>query len=443
MLNHIYEVHNNDREQRAIGLGLSLKRFDELINSANAAYEILRDLGPFYGREDIKDPTFRITAEPVFLPKKSKEQFELLGGDLLAVGKALLKLPEIYKDKLSDKVDYRIPPTWRIDAILDQDGEIKMNELEGVDSASALMVAEQLAYNLQTLNKSTAALLIPTIKSMVKVPHRGDKYKIAVLRAYLEGNPHTSNAKRFVELLEKLSGGSLKIDLLDGEQLRSGKIKPNWNKYHGVINETILSSRALSRLGIRTKLVLSSGNFNAIGNKGVFALIFDKKLKTFWKKEIGIDRLERLQKILIPTKFIETEKDLKAARKAGKVVKVSWANNMVLLNRSKGVAIPEGDLEQSSDERWEQLRELLLEGVKLIAQNYVKPARLKALLRKKGTTLEPIEWYNRVCVKYIVQGDPTAEETNSVKPTAIEVTLGPDVIPAGRACAFTAGTFQD
>lgn len=444
MLNHnTFEVNDNDREQRARGLGLSLKRFDELVNSANSAYEILRDLGPFYGREDVKDPTFRVTAEPVFLPKKSKKQFELLGSDLLAVGKALLNLPETYRDKLSEKVDYRIPPTWRIDAILDENGEIKMNELEGVDSASALMVAEQLAYNLQTLDKSTAALLVSTIKSMVKVHHRGKKYKIAVIRAYLEGNPHTSNAKRFAALLEKLSGGNLRIDLLDGEKLRSGKVKPNWNKYHGVINETILSSRALSRLGIRTKLLLSSGNFNAIGNKGVFALIFDKKLKTFWEKEIGGDRLERLQEILIPTRFIETERDLKAARKAGKVVKVSWANNMILLNRSKGVAIPEGDIEQSSNERWEQLRELLNEGVKLIAQDYVRPAKLKAFLRKKGTTLEPVEWYNRVCVKYVVQGNPNEENTNEVNSTAIEITLGPDVIPAGRACAFTAGTFQE
>ncbi len=442
MLNHPYEIHENDREQIARRLGLTLGEFDRLVDSSNKAYDTIYETGPFYGRDEIKEPTFRITAEPVFLPKKSQKQFELLGGDLLAVGKALHNLPEVYKDKLSEKVDYKIPPTWRIDAILDENGQIKMNELEGVDSASALMVAEQLAYGIQTMDQSTAALLVPTIKAMA-LPSGDGKFKIAVLRAYLEGNPHTSNAKRFVELLEKLSKKSLKIDLLDGEQVRAGKIKPDWNQYHGVINETLLSSKALSRLGIREKQIISSGNFNAIGNKGVFSLIFDENLKDFWEKEIGSDKLGRLQKILIPSDFIETQEQLVDARKAGKVVKVSWADNMVLLNRSKGVAIPEGDLEQSSDERWEQLGDLLKEGVRLISQEYVKPSRIKAFLRKRGTTLEPVEWYNRVCVKYVVNGDANDEKTMSVTPTAIEVTLGPDVIPAGRQCAFTAGSFRE
>ena len=439
MLNHPYSIHENDRQQIARTLGLSLQEFDRLVESSNKAYDTIYEMGPFYGRDEIKEPTFRITAEPVYLPKESKEQFQLLGADLLAVGKALHHLPEQYKEKLSERVDYKIPPTWRIDAILDQNGQIKMNELEGVDSASALMVAEQIAYGVSTLDQSTAALLVPTIKAMAVAPE-GNKYKIAVLRAYLEGNAHTSNARRFVELLEKLSEGTLEIDLLDGEEIRSGKVKPNWNEYNGVINETLLSTKALGQLGVREKQVISSGNFNAIGNKGVFSLIFDKNLKAFWEKEIGIEALLRLQKILIPSDFIETEEELIAARKAGKVVKVSWADNMVLLNRSKGVAIPEGDLEQSSDERWEQLSELLNEGVKLISQEYVKPAKVKAFLRKRGTTLEPVEWYNRVCVKYVVNGDANATETTSVTPTAIEVTLGPDVIPAGRQCAFTAGS---
>lgn len=442
MLNHPYEIHDNDRTQIARSLGLSLQEFDRLVNCANKAYETIYEMGPFYGKEEVKEPTFRITAEPVYLPKEARKQLEQLGDDLLLVGKALNNLPDVYKDKLSEKVDYRIPPTWRIDAILDDRGEIKMNELEGVDSASALMVAEQLAYGLQTLDKSTAALLVPTVKSMATPVPDGKKYKIAIIRAYLEGNPHTPNAKRFTELLEQLSDNNLQVELLDGKDLRTGKIKPDWNEYQGVINETLLSSKALSRLGVRQKLILSSGNFNAIGNKGVFALIFDKKLETFWKNEIGEDRLENLQRILIPTKFIETEEELDIARKTGKVVKVSWADNMVLLNRSKGVAMPEGDLEQSSDERWEQLKELLRAGVKLISQEYIKPLKIKAFLRKKGTTLEPVNWYNRVCVKYVVNGDPNAARTDSVSQTAIEVTLGPDVIPAGRACAFTAGTFK-
>lgn len=442
MISHALEMHKNERENIALGLGLSLSEFDRLVKCANKAYEVIYDMGPFYGKEEVKEPTFRITAEPVVLTLEHKNQLELLGQDLLSVGKALHNLPEIYKDSLSHLADYKIPTTWRVDAILDQNGQIKMNELEGVDSASALMVAEQLAYGLQTLDQSTIASLIPTIKSMGLAPKKGRKHRIAIIRAYLEGNPHTPNIKRFAEIMENLSGNTIKIHLLDGERLRLGKIKPKWDQYHGVINETLFSSKVLGRLGLRQRQILSSGNFNAIGNKGVFALIFDKKLEKFWKKEIGIEALKRLQSILIPTNFIKSVKTLNKQKKMGKVVKISWSDNMVFLNRSKGVAIPEGDLEQSSDERWEKLKELLEAGAKLISQEYVKPAKLKAFLRKRGNNLELVEWYNRICVKYVVNGDPNHKHTTKVSMTAVEVTLGPDVIPAGRQCAFTAGTFK-
>ncbi len=442
MINHALEMNKNDREHIALGLGLSLLEFDSLIESANKAYRVIQNMGPFYGKEEIKEPTFRTTAKPVILTQEHKKQLELLGEDLLAVGKALHNLPDLYKDRLSDKADYKIPPTWRVDAILDQNGQIRMNELEGVDSASALMVAEQLAYNLQTLEQSTIASLVPTIKAMA-VPLKADKkYRIAMIRASLKGNLHTPNAKRFAELLESLSDNKISVDLIDGEKLRMGKVKPKWDKYHGVINETLFSSKMLGKLGLRQRQILSSGNFNAIGNKGVFALIFDKQLEKFWKKEIGIEALKRLQAILIPTKFINTIRALNSEKALGKVVKISWSDNMVLLNRSKGVAIPEGDLEQSSDERWDKLKELLQAGAKLISQEYVKPAQIKAFLRKRGNNLEPVEWYNRVCVKYVVNGDPHHKHTNKVSMTAVEVTLGPNVIPAGRQCAFTAGTFK-
>ena len=50
-----------------------------------------------------------------------------------------------------------------------------------------------------------------------------------------------------------------------------------------------------------------------------------------------------------------------------------------------------------------------------------------------------MSWYNRLCVKYVVDGNPNAEVAPEVYPTAAEVTLGPEVVPAGRKCAFTAG----
>lgn len=148
---------------------------------------------------------------------------------------------------------------------------------------------------------------------------------------------------------------------------------------------------------------------------------------------------------MVPTKFIETLEDLEEAKRNNKVVKVSWAGaNTTLVNRSKGVAIPEGaELEQSSAERWDYLRELLANGVRLISQEFIRPAKVGIYLRKKSTNLEPVEWYNRICLKYVCGDHPHHEKTPEVVLTAIEATLGPDLIPAGRKCAFTAAIFEE
>ena len=54
-----------------------------------------------------------------------------------------------------------------------------------------------------------------------------------------------------------------------------------------------------------------------------------------------------------------------------------------------------------------------------------------------------MEWYNRICVKYVCGGDPNSKDVPAVDLTATEVTLGPGVVPATRECAFTAGKFAD
>ena len=132
MIQQTIQLHENDREEHAKRLGLSLSEFDRLVASSNEAFRILRDLGPFYGREEVKDPTFRVTAEPVFLPTGSRAILQKLGEDLLFFGKALQNLPEKVKETLGMHLDYSIPPTWRIDAIVTKDGSIKVNEIEGV-----------------------------------------------------------------------------------------------------------------------------------------------------------------------------------------------------------------------------------------------------------------------------------------------------------------------
>ncbi len=434
-------MNENDRKIHAQNLGLSLEEFDKLVLSANQAHAKIAELGPFYGKEEIKDPTFRITAEPVTLPNGSKQTYEILGGDFLELAKSLPKLSEDIKTKLGDDLSFRVPLTWRIDSIVDQNGYIRVNEIEGKDGANALMIAEQLAYGLQDLSESTASQFVKTLKSLFP----DEKIiKIALILTDIPNYPHTPNAKRFVNFLHELSASTIQIDLIDENDIRNNGLKPDWSKYSAVINETSLSPKELFKLEVKPEQLISAGNHTALVNKGLFALIFDKELDNFWIENLGQESLERLRKYLIPTDFIETKEELKEARKKGRVVKVSWAGiNTALVNRSRGVAIPVGDVEQNTEERWELLEDLLKKGLRIVAQDFVEPQKIPSFLRKRGITLEKVDWYNRVCVKYVVSANPDAEVSPNVVLTATEVTLGPGIVPATRECAFTAGKFVD
>lgn len=432
----VHHINQNDRQQLAGRLGISISKFDRLIESSNHAYEVIKELGPFYGREDVKEPTFRIAAEPVKLPKGSRELLTDLGNDILLLAKALQHLPKEWKDMLGEGLDYRIPPTWRVDIILDEKGNFKLNEIEGQDGANALMMAEQLAYKLQTLRKTTAAKIISTLKAM-SIPQKKDYYKIAYLRV---NNPHNSNAERYIKFIDILSKGTVHLEHIFDEDLREGKVTPKWDEYAAVISETSLSPEELYNFGIKKEQLLLAGNYNAIVNKGIFALISEPALQDFWHKHIGAQCLERLQKIFIPSSFVRTQKELEQARKDNKIVKASWAGtNTFIINRSRGIALPVETDEHGTEDRWATMKQLHQDGVKVIAQDFIIPAKISAFLRKKATNLETVEWYNRVCVKYVCEGNPNASETPNVALTATEVTLGPEVIPAGRKCAFTAG----
>lgn len=432
-------MHENDRRQKAKQLGLTLEEFDRLLTSANRAYETIKNLGPFYGKENIKEPTFRITAQPVILPQTFKKKILQFGEDAMILGKALPKLPEIYKEKLGSGLDFTVPPTWRFDAIWDEQGELKVNELEGVDGASALLIAEQMAFNISTVEDSSAAKLTATYQ---KEYFKKAKVRLALL---LRTNyPHKMNSVQFIQLLKKLSKGGVRVDIFEEYEIREKKKTPKWNAYDGIINESTYFLEELLALGIKKEKMIAAGNYNAVINKGVFALVFDKNLKTFWNKELGASRLARIQDMVIYSTFIETEKDLEKAKKEGKVIKVCWTpTERVIINRAIGVMMPEGDEKHSDTTRWEGIKKYLRQGSKIIAQEYVRPKRIKAYLRKKGTGLEPVQWYNRICAKYVCMSNPNKSHTCDVAMTGVEVTLGPDIVPAGRACAFTAGYFEE
>lgn len=436
------QLHINDRKAIANQLELPLEDFDGLVSSANHAYDFLKIMGPFYGKEYISDPTFRTTAEPVRLPIDAKPLFKSLGDDLIHLGKALPKLPSAYKKMLGLGLDFRIPVMWRIDSIIDTEGNIKVNEIEGKDGASALMMIEQLAYGLQSMKQTTVGRLIKFLQNSYEISEKKGPLHIAIIRTGVPGDPYALNTKRLIEMIHELSQGMILCSLYDTDDLTSGTVAPDWTQYSAIFNETNLSPQEINDMGVPMENVLAAGNYDALVNKGVFALVHELALQPFWEKTIGLERLKRLQSLLIPSKFITTKEELENARKDGKVVKVTWAEgNMMVANRSKGVAMPTGDITQSTTERWEYLQECLEIGYTIIAQDYVEPKRLFAYLRKKETSLEPVEWYNRLCVKYVCNKNPNIHDTVIAHVTAAEVTLGPDVIPAGRRCAFTAGSF--
>ncbi len=435
----IPQLHINDRKIAAGQLGLSVERFDWLLKSANHAHEFIMAMGPFYGKEEIKEPTFRITAEPVQLPAGAKEQLRSLGNDLLYLGRALPKLPAEIKAKMGTNLDFRVPLSWRVDCIINEKNEIKMNEVEGKDGASALMVIEQLAYNLQSANQTTAGRFIGALNKMFSASAENRPIKIAFLRTDIKTDHYALNTRRFIELVHELSQNGIQCELFD---LNEAKSFPDWMQFHAVFNESLLSPAELKALDIPTHNLFAAGNYDALATKIVFALIHEHGLTQFWKTNIGVERLQRLRKIMIPTHFIGTEKDIAAAREEAKVVKVAWAHDdLMLINRSNGVAVPVEGLKQGDNQRWENIYTWFKKGYTLIAQDYVQPMKIPAFLRKKGTNLEAVSWYNRLCVKYVVDGDANGEFIPQVFLTAAEITLGPNVIPAGRECAFTAAAF--
>lgn len=340
---------------------------------------------------------------------------------------------------LGNGLDYRVPLTFRVDCIVDAQSAIRVNEVEGKDGASALMMAEQLAFGLQPFAETTIGRLIKALEKIYLVTPRKPLHA-AFIRADTVNDPYALNTKRYIEMIRELSQGTIMCEIFDTNDLENKTVTPDWNKFSAIFNETNMSPKEIEAYGVPMRNVLAAGNYDAIVNKGVFALVHEPALKKFWEKEIGADRLERLQSLLISSRFITTAGELDAARKEGKVVKVTWAEgNMMIANRSQGVAMPAGKVKQSTDERWELLQDCLKRGYTLIAQDYVEPGRISAYLRKRGTSLEPVSWYNRLCVKYVNNGNPNAEVAPNIHLTASEVTLGPDVVPAGRACAFTAG----
>ncbi len=413
-------------QKRSQELDVSPDYFLSRVAKANQAYDAFVELGPFYGKG--KEPTFRVSAEPIQFPEEMKPPLEELGNDIAVLAESLPFLPEEAKRMLGS-VDFRLPFSYRLDTIFDRNGSLRVNEVQIADGADALMTAEQMAYGLQKLDNATPAYLARAYRQAV---NSGEEkpITIAIVRETLE-SPYTANILRMNEMINAISKGTVRREIIPITSFQN----TDWSTYDGFLNEAYTNPVELESLGIPIEKMISAGDFSAVGNKGLYPLLYDPKLEDFWIKTLGEERLRRIQQSFIPSAFIQQEDEIALAKKNGAVVKGSWMeDNVGLLDKARSVYGP-----WNSDEQWQKAYKQFRDGMQFIRQDFVEPARLSAFLRaKSGKDVERVDWYNRVCLKYVRD----AEMKNMVM-TAVEVTLGPNPKPAGRNCCFTAGTFQD
>lgn len=403
---------------QARNLEFTPERYNKLLDQATSAYQWFIENGPFYGTK--KEPSFRLSAEPIILPKNYLDQLQTIGKDIVALDSALAELPDWAKDKLGKDISFNSEPSWRLDIILDENGLLNINEIQVDDGADALMIAEAMAYDLIDLPQSTAAALNKAYRQKLNA-QADEKLNLAAIWTNINPriDPYVSNAQKMARFLSKVSQGKTKLTLIQADE------NYNPSDFNGVINCCIPPSR----LPFQSQQVLSQTNFSAIDNKGVFSLITDRGLIEFWLKTLSRESFSRLEKILIPSKFISTKNNLlDALNDKNSVVKSYWTQgDAELLQSGQGVFGPWSDFRK----KWEAI-DMFSAGFKFIRQQFITPSRISAvILNGNRNGLEKVNWYNRICAKYV-----------SGQLTAVEMTLGPYIVPTKRDCCFVPIIFK-
>lgn len=399
---------------------------NELAKKATNAYKLFNEMGPFYGT--VPEPTFRISAEPVSLPENMLSEYTQIGKAIHTLSEAIKDLPpEIQQQYFKGRVFAPTPFTWRLDTII-SGNEIFINEIETLDGADALMVAEQITYGLQTLDATTVKYYIEYFDQLFGQPQEGETRKLLFIRDLHDVPQYVANTERMIEYIEKLSGGKYNVILIDNSEIE----RINFDDYIGVWNLSVkITPDNLEDAGMKKPQLIQDGISSSLSNKAIFACIFDEDLESFWIENIGINNLNTLKKHLIPSSIIKTKPQLKNAVDDPKlVVKAYRAQDKQILGQ--GSSVFGNDLGKNA---FKEALRLFQQGVKFISQEYIVPDKLNAWL-KKGRTVEPVNWYNRICVKYVIDG------TTPII-TAAEATLGPNPKPMGRKCCFTAVSFSD
>ena len=405
-------------KSRASNLGLSPEVYSKFLLQAQTAYDWFKANGPFYGTKG--EPSFRLSSEPISLPRTYLDQLQTLGEDLLVLDSSLERLPANAKTALGKDVVFSPELSWRLDIILDESGALNINEIQVDDGADALMIGEQLAYNLINLEQSTAAALDKAYREKLKV---APDQRLSLAAVWTSTNPqidpYVSNARKMSEYFNLVSRGQTKLTLL--------RAKDDYNPtdFDGVINCCVPPSQ----LNFRSEQILSQTNFSAIDNKGLFVLLRAKELAESWKETLDNERYERLKKVFIPSRLIQDKNTLlEALNDENSVVKAYWANgDAELLQSGQGVFGPWNDFRKKRE-----AQDMFTSGFKFLRQQLVTPVKIPALvLSTNGQTLKKVDWYNRICAKY-VQGQLTA----------VEMTLGPYIVPTKIDCCFAPVVFN-
>jgi hypothetical protein len=409
-------------------LDLTPERYLDLWDSANLAFWKFTELGPFYGsgKKGETTPTFRVSTEPVRVPSRLREDLEQLGFALWELAGALNKLPDKYKPTIGTDYSYAPPFTWRLDTILTDTKELFVNEIEVNDGADALMVGEQIAYGIQDLDESTAFYFAQAI-----LEKYGNIIERPVKIAWIWDETLTkyiANAARMSEFVDQISEGQIKMQVI----LLDENTVFEWSNFNGIINSSTFTPSFLYSQGVDPSQILLPGSFSVLGNKAIFAIINCDDLQEFWRASVSKASLEILKRMLIPTNFVTSrEKIIEASTNDDRVLKVYLSPERDLLECNRGVFGP-----WSGQADWQRAVSAFDQGAQFVSQPFIQPAQIQAYLRANGgKTIEEVDWYNRICVKYVVVYD-------EVFLTAAEATLGPNLVPAGRNCCFAPVVFE-
>ena len=315
-----------------------------------------------------------------------------------------------------------------------QNGQIYINEVQVDDGADALMIAEGLAYNLYDLDQSTASALIKAFQSMYS--DQPTPIKIAYFKQSLNPkiNPYTPNYIAMKKFIDFTSNGSVQLSYFGIDDLPTLQ---TLNEFSGVMTSGDISPQQLiSKFNIPPEKIISAGAYSPLDNKALFSYLYDPQLEEFWNNQLGVNQFQRLKQSFIPSNFITSDAQLiSELEEPNTVVKTYWSEEGIQqTERNQGVFFSWSEDKSEAIKKYQS-------GAKFITQALITPAKIPTLLRSNGgRSLEKVEWYNRICIKYVVNNpnDPNSKTTM----TAIEATLGPDFVPAGRSCCFTPVTFN-